>query len=37
MLIDKYPVGSEIEGVISSSNEYALYVKLEFDIDGFTC
>ena len=36
LLIDKYPVGSEIEGVISSSNEYALYVKLnEFDIDGF--
>ncbi len=35
-LIDEYPVGSEIEGVISSSNEYALYVKLDkFDIDGF--
>ena len=31
-----YPVGSEISGTISSSNEYALYVKLgEFDIDGF--
>ena len=35
-LINEYPVGSEIEGVISSSNEYALYVKLDkFDIDGF--
>ncbi len=35
-LEDNYPVGSEIEGVVSNSNEYALYVKLgEFDIDGF--
>ena len=33
---DKHPVGSEVKGVVSSSNEYALYVKLEkFDIDGF--
>ncbi len=33
---DKYPIGSDIEGTISSANEYALYVKLEgFDIDGF--
>ncbi len=32
----KYPVDSEVEGIISSTNEYALYVKLEdFDIDGF--
>jgi len=32
----KYPVGSEIEGVISSSNEYAIYIKLDnLDIDGF--
>ena len=32
----KYPTGSEIEGVVTSMNEYALYVKLgEFDIDGF--
>ena len=32
----KYPVGSEIEGEVSSLNEYALYVKLgDFDIDGF--
>ena len=34
--LDKFPEGSEISGVISNSNEYALYVKLgEFDIDGF--
>jgi Ribosomal protein S1 len=32
----KYPIGSEIEGIVTSANEYALYVKLEnFDIDGF--
>ena len=32
----KYPVGSEIDTVVTNSNEYALYVKLgEFDIDGF--
>ncbi len=36
LFLDKYPEGSEVEGIISSSNEYALYVKLEkFDIDGF--
>ncbi len=35
-LENKYPVGSEIEGEVSSLNEYALYVKLgDFDIDGF--
>ena len=35
-LIDKYPEGSEIEGIVSSANEYALYVKLnEYEIDGF--
>ena len=34
--MNKFPEGSEVEGVISSSNEYALYVKLgKFDIDGF--
>ena len=34
--MDKFPEGSEISGVVSSSNEYALYVKLgNFDIDGF--
>ena len=33
---DKFPEGSEVSGVISSSNEYALYIKLDkFDIDGF--
>jgi len=35
-LEDKYPVGSEIDGVVNNSNEYALYVKLgDFDVDGF--
>ena len=35
-LENEYPVGSEIEGVISNSNEYAIYLKLaDFDIDGF--
>tara|TARA_Y100000591_G_scaffold51109_1_gene39327 strand:+ start:3192 stop:4922 length:1731 start_codon:yes stop_codon:yes gene_type:complete len=33
---EKFPEGSEIEGVVSNANEYALYIKLgEFDIDGF--
>ena len=32
----KYSVGSEIEGVINSTNEYAIYIKLDnLDIDGF--
>ncbi len=32
----KYPVGSTVEGIISSMNEYAIYVKLaDFEIDGF--
>ncbi len=31
-----YPVGSDIEGIVSNTNEYALYLKLaEFEIDGF--
>ena len=30
------PVGSEVEGVISSMNEYAIYLKLDnYDIDAF--
>ena len=34
--MNEYPANSEIEGVVSSTNEYALYVKLgDFDIDGF--
>ena len=34
--MNKYPVGSDVKGVVSSLNEYALYVKLDnFDIDGF--
>ena len=36
VLEKKYPVGSEIEGVINSLNEYAIYVKFnDLDIDGF--
>ncbi len=32
----KYPIGSTIDGFITSSNEYAIYIKLgEYDIDGF--
>ena len=35
-LENKYPIGSDIDGVVTSANEYALYVKLgDFDIDGF--
>ena len=35
-LMQKFPEGSEVDGVVSSINEYALYVKLDnFDIDGF--
>ncbi|MDC3139715.1 S1 RNA-binding domain-containing protein [Candidatus Pelagibacter sp.] len=31
-----FPVGSEINGIVNNSNEYAIYLKLEdFDIDGF--
>ncbi|MDC3043039.1 S1 RNA-binding domain-containing protein [Candidatus Pelagibacter sp.] len=34
--LNKFPEGSEVEGIVSTSNEYALYVKLdEYDIDGF--
>ena len=32
----KYPIGSEIQGTVSTLNEYAVYVKFnDFDIDGF--
>jgi len=32
----KYPIGSEIQGTVSTLNEYAIYVKFnDFDIDGF--
>ena len=35
-LENDYPIGSDIEGIVSNLNEYALYVKLsDFDIDGF--
>ena len=34
--MNKYPEGSKVKGVVSSTNEYALYVKLnDFEIDGF--
>ncbi len=36
VLNEKNPVGSIIEGTISSANEYAIYVRLEgYDIDAF--
>ncbi len=36
LLEKKYPVGSEVEGKISSINEYAIYINIpEFDIDVF--
>ncbi len=36
VLNEKNPVGSIVEGVISSTNDYAVYVKLEgYDIDAF--
>ncbi len=36
VLADKNPIGSTIEGIIESSNDYAIYVKLgEYDINGF--
>ena len=36
VFMDKFPEGSEVNGIVSSLNEYALYVKLDdFDIDGF--
>ena len=32
----KYPIGTEVEGIISSINEYAIYLKIdEIDIDAF--
>ena len=35
-LMNNHPEGSELNGVVSSLNEYALYIKLEnYDIDGF--
>ncbi len=35
-LENSYPVGSEIDGYVNNSNEYAIYIKLaDFDIDGF--
>ena len=32
----KYPVGTEVEGIVSSMNDYAIYLKVaELDIDAF--
>ncbi len=36
LLKKKYEIGSEIEGKVSSKNDYAIYLKIsEFDIDAF--
>jgi len=36
ILENNYPVGSDIDGIVNNSNEYAIYLKLaDFDIDGF--
>ncbi len=36
LLEKKYPVGSEIEGIVSSMNDYAIYLKLDkLEIDAF--
>ena len=35
-LEDKYPVGTLVEGTVSTTNEYAIYLKIEdLDIDAF--
>ncbi|MBA1339952.1 MAG: small subunit ribosomal protein S1 [Pelagibacterales bacterium] len=35
-ILKKHPVGSEVEGVISSINEYAIYLKInDLEIDAF--
>jgi small subunit ribosomal protein S1 len=36
VLEKKYPVGSEVEGIVSNINEYAIYLKIdELDIEAF--
>ena len=36
LLEKKYPVGSEVEGIVNSMNEYAIYLKLDnLDINAF--
>ena len=36
LFLDKHPEGSEVNGIISNANEYALYIKIDnFEIDGF--
>ena len=33
---NRHPVGSDVEGIVTSINDYALYIKMgELDIDGF--
>ena len=36
VLEEKYPVGTIVNGIVTSINDYAIYVKIEgFEIDGF--
>ena len=36
LFMNEFPEGSEVNGIVTTSNEYALYVKLDnYDIDGF--
>ena len=36
LLQEKHPVDSLVDGQITSTNDYAIYVKIDgFDIDGF--
>ena len=36
VLNEKHPVGSTIEGIVNSANDYAIYLKLDgYDIDAF--
>ena len=36
VFMKNYPEGSEVNGIVSSLNEYALYIRLDkFEIDGF--
>ena len=35
-MLNKHPVGTEVEGIVSSLNEYAIYLKIDnLDVDGF--
>ena len=36
-MLNKHPVGTEVEGIVSSLNEYAIYLKIDnLDVDGFS-